>query len=152
MKLCDIIIEAYKDLKASKKKDPEGLKQAGWIQIPKDEGKIMKNLIHITDENGAVDIEKHLNDWQLSSFTKGKIGKVGNRAVVFNGVANKVFIGDAATVVGDDGFRWYKPENVKPEADYNEVVAIPKEIVKVYDLTNADDVIYANDIYKNLMF
>ena len=151
MKLLDIMLEAYEDLKADKKKDPEHLKQDGWIQIPKDEGKPMTNLIHVTDEKGAKDVTEHLNEWQLSSFNRGKIGKVGNRVVVFNGLANKVFIGDAGTVVGDDGFRWYHPDNVTPTADYNEVVAIPNEIVKIYDVTNAGDVIHANDIYKKLL-
>ena len=151
MKLLDIMLEAYEDLKADKKKDPEHLKQAASIQIPKDEGKPMTNLIHVTDEKGAKDVKEHLNEWQLSSFNRGKIGKVGNRVVVFNGLANKVFIGDAGTVVGDDGFRWYHPDNVTPTADYNEVVAIPNEIVKIYDVTNAGDVIHANDIYKKLL-
>ena len=151
MKLWNIILEAYKDLKADKTKDPEQLEKNGWVQIPKNEGKLMSNLLHITDEDGANEVKEHLNEWQISSFTKGKIGKVGNRVVVFNGLANKVFIGDAGSVVGDDGHRWYHPGNVNPTADYNEVVAIPHKIVKIYDVTEADDVIQATDIYIKLM-
>jgi len=151
MKLWDVILEAYNDLKADNKKDPEQLTKAGWVQIPKDEGKLMSNLLHVTDEKGTEEVKEHLNDWQLSSFTRGKIGKVGNRVVVFNGLANKVFIGDAGSVVGDDGFRWYNPEKITPDADYNEVVAIPHKIVKIFDVTDAGDVIQANDIYKKLM-
>jgi len=152
MKLWDIVLEAYKDLKANKKKSLKQLKKDGWIRIPKNEGRFMLNLLHVTDEKGAEDIKQHLNDWQLSAFTKGTIGKVGNRVVVFNGMANKIFIGDGGTVVGEDGFRWYHPDNVTPSADYNEVVAIPTEIVKIYDVTEAGDVINANDIYIKLMF
>lgn len=151
MKLLNLFIEAYKDLKANKKKDPKQLKKDGWIKIPKNEGRLMFNLLHVTDETGAEDIKYHLNDWQLSSFTKGKIGKVGNRVVVFNGIANKIFIGDAGTVVGDDGFRWYHPDNITAGAAYNEVVAIPNEIVKIYDVTNSGDIISANDIYIKLL-
>lgn len=151
MKLWNLIIEAYKDLKASEKKDPEQLKKNGWIRIPKNEGRLMSNLLHVTDEKGVEGIKDHLNDWQLSSFTRGKIGKVGNRVVVFNGIANKVFIGDAGSVVGSDGFRWYHPDNVTPGAMYNEVVAIPNEIVKIYDVSEAGDIIDAYDIYKKLL-
>lgn len=151
MRLLDIIREVYSDFKASKKKDPEQLKLDGWIQIPKNEGKLMTNMLHITDEKGVDGIKNNLNDWQISAFTKGKIGKVGNRVIVFNGIANKVFIGDGGTVVGDDGFRWYHPKNVTATADYNEVVAIPNQIVVVYDITNSDNVIHSNDIYKKIM-
>lgn len=151
MKLLDIVLEVYQELKAKNKKDPEQLKSDGWIKIPKNEGRLMTNILHVTDEKGAEDIKEHLNDWQLSAFTKGKIGKVGNRVVVFNGIANKVFIGDGGTVVGTDGHRWYNPSNVTPDADYNEVVAIPNEIVKIYDVTDAGDVISAHDIYEKLL-
>jgi hypothetical protein len=138
-------------MKSDKKKHPDHLKNNGWIQIPKNEGRLMTNILHVTDEKGAEEIKSHLNDWQLSSFTKGKIGKVGNRVVVFNGIANKIFIGDGGTVIGEDGYRWYHPKNVTPTADYNEVVAIPNEIVMVYDVSNCDDIIQSNDIYKKLV-
>jgi hypothetical protein len=150
MKLWDIVLEAYKDLKADKKKDPESLRQAGWVIIPKEIGRQMVNILHVTDEKGAEDVKEHLNEWQLSSFVKGKIGKVGNRVVVFNGLVNKVFIGDAGTVVCDDGFRWYHPGNIQPDADYDELVAIPNKIVAVIDTTDWGKVIYASDVYLKL--
>lgn len=151
MKLLDVIFEAYKDLKADKKKDPDKLKENGWVKIPKNEGRLMTNLLHVCDENGAKNVKKHLNNWQLSAFTRGKIGKVGNKVVVFRGLVNKIFIGDAGTVVGSDGFRWYNPKNITPTADYNEVVAIPLEIIKIIDVSDAGDFINANDIYKEIM-
>lgn len=150
MKLLDILIEAYQDLKADKKKDPESLKANGWIQIPKDEGLLMKNIIHVTDEKGAEDVKDHLKDWQLSYLVQGKIGKVGNRVVVFHGLVNKAFIGDAGSVVGDDGFRWFHPDNVKPEADYDELVAIPHKIVKIFDADDWGDVVNTTDVYLKL--
>lgn len=151
MKLIGVLLEIYKELKADNKRDPQWLELNGWTKIPKNEGTLMTNLLHVTDEKGVEDVKQHLNDWQLSSFTKGKIGKVGDYVIVFNGLANKVFIGDAGTVVGEDGFRWFKPENVTPTADYNEVVAIPHEIVKIFNVSNLGDVVYANDIYLKLL-
>jgi len=150
MKLLDILIEAYKDLKADKPKDPETLVKGGWIKIPKDSGQYIFKAIHVTDEEGVEGLIEHLGEWQISSIKGGKIGKVGNRVVVFDGWMNKKFIGDGHTVVGDDGFRYYKPELVKPEADYNELIVIPDKILRVYDVTNAGDVIYADQIYKDL--
>ena len=70
---------------------------------------------------------------------------------MFDGFVNKVFIGDAATVVGEDGLRWYKPENIKPEADYDELVAIPMKIVKIFDVTDWGDVINTDVVYKKLL-
>jgi len=151
MKLIDIVLEAYKDLKAENKKDPDTLRKNGWLPISKKEGKLMSNIIHVTDEKGVEGIKEHLNDWQLSSLVKGKIGKVGNRVVVFDGFVNKVFIGDAGSVVGTDGQRWYNPKNIKPEADYDELVAIPLKIVKIFDVTDWGNVINADDIYKKLL-
>ena len=150
MKLWGIILEAYEELKSDKPKDPESLKRAGWIKIPKKDGRLINNVIHVTDQKGVDGLKEHLKDWQISSINGGKIGKIGDRVVVFNGFLNKTFIGDGHTVVGDDGFRWYKPELVKPEADYNELIVVPFEIVKVYDVSKMGDVIDTKDIYHQL--
>lgn len=150
MKLYGIFLEAYKDLKADKKKDPEKLEERGWIQIPKESEKTINNVIHITDQEGVDGLIDHLGEWQISSLNGGKIGKVGDRAVVFNGSLNKTFIGDGGTVVGDDGNRWYNPKNVKPEAEYDELIVIPQEVVAVYDISNMGDVVDTKDIYVKL--
>jgi len=140
-----ILLEDYYSNKATKRKDPIELKKNGWVKIPLKSGRPVKNVLHVTNKKGLDYIKNNLGKIQISTFNKGKIGKMGDILLVLNGVANKSFDGDAGTVVDSEGVRWYKPDNVATQGMYNEIILVPKEIVDVIDISDLKDFVEASD-------
>jgi hypothetical protein len=144
-KLIKLILEDYTQNLASNKKNVNDLLNSGWIKIDLEDGEYIENVLHLTNDDGLNFIKNNLGKIQISAFNKGKIGKMGNKLLILSGILNKSFNGDAGTVVGVDGVRYYNPKNVLQNGMYNELIVVPKKINKIIDISELKGDVVANN-------